>query len=121
LKEEHRLSVFENRVLRGIFKPKKLGDGLWRKLHNDILHSLYSSLNIVGVIKSRMMRWARHVACMREGRGVYGVLVGGGRIMFRWTLYLREIGIDEVNWIWLAQDRVQWQAFVSTATNLRVP
>jgi hypothetical protein len=56
LKEEHRLRVFENTVLR-IFGPKREEDGSWRKLHNDELHSMYSSLNIVMVIKSRRMRW----------------------------------------------------------------
>jgi hypothetical protein len=74
LREEHRLRVFENRVL--IFGPKREEDRLWRKLHNDELHSLYSSPNIVRVIKSRRMRWAGHVAHMREERGVYRVLVG---------------------------------------------
>jgi hypothetical protein len=76
LREEHRLRVFENRVLRRIFGPKREEDGSWRKLHNDELHSLYSSPNILRVIKSRRMRWARQVACMGEGRGVYRVLVG---------------------------------------------
>jgi hypothetical protein len=64
LREEHRLRVFESRVLRRIFGPKREEDGAWRKLHNDELHSLYSSPNIVGVIKSRRMRWAGHVARM---------------------------------------------------------
>jgi hypothetical protein len=63
-------------VLRGIFEPKREVDGSWRKLHNDELHNLYSLLNIVRVIKSRRLRWAEHVARMREGRGVYRVLVG---------------------------------------------
>jgi hypothetical protein len=74
--EEHRLRVFENRVLRKIFGPKREEDGSWRKLHNDELHSLYSSLNIDKVIKSRRMRWAGHVARMEEGRSVYRGLVG---------------------------------------------
>jgi hypothetical protein len=65
-----------NRVLRRMFGPKREEDGSWRKLHNDELHSLYSSPNIVRVIKSRRMRWAGHVARMGEGRGVYRVLVG---------------------------------------------
>jgi hypothetical protein len=62
-------------VLR-IFGPKREEDGSWRKLHNDELHSLYSSPNIVRVFKPRMMRWTGHVARMGEGRGVYRVLVG---------------------------------------------
>jgi hypothetical protein len=76
LTKEHRLRVFENRVLRRIFGPKREEDGSWRKLHNVELHSLYSSLNIVRVIKLRRMRWAGHVARMGEGRGVCRVLVG---------------------------------------------
>jgi hypothetical protein len=73
--EEHRLRVFENWMLR-IFGPRMEADGSWRKFHNDELHNLYSSPNIVRVIKSRRMRWAGHVACVGEGRGVYSVLVG---------------------------------------------
>jgi hypothetical protein len=63
LREEHRLRVFENGVLR-IFGPKREEDGSWRKLHNDELHNLYSSQNIVRVIKSRRVRWAGHMARM---------------------------------------------------------
>jgi hypothetical protein len=76
LREENRLRVFENIVLRRIFGPKREEDGSSRKLHNDELHSLYSSPNIVRVIKSRRMRWAGHVAGIGEGRGVHRVLVG---------------------------------------------
>jgi hypothetical protein len=76
LREEHRLRVFENKELRRIFGPKRKEDRSWRKLHNDELHSLYSSPNIVRVIKSRRMRWAGHVARMGEGRDVYRILVG---------------------------------------------
>jgi hypothetical protein len=76
LGEEHRLRVFENRVLRKIFEPKREEDGSWRKLHNDELHDLYSSSNIVRVIKPRRMGWTGHVARMGEGRGAYRVLVG---------------------------------------------
>jgi hypothetical protein len=73
LGEEHRLRVFETRMLRKISGPKREEDGSWRKLHNDELHSLYSSPNIVKIIKSRRMRWVVHVARMEEGRGVYRV------------------------------------------------
>jgi hypothetical protein len=76
VREEHRLRVFENRVLRRIFGPKREEDGSWRKLHNDEPHILYSSPNIVRVIKSRRMRWVGHVARMGEGRGVHRVLFG---------------------------------------------
>ena len=75
-KEERRLRVFENTVLR-IFGPKMDEvTGEWRKLHNEELNDLYSSPNIVRVIKSRRMRWAGHVAHMGDKRSVYRVLVG---------------------------------------------
>jgi hypothetical protein len=74
---ERRLRVFENRVLRRIFGPKwDKVTGEWRKRHNEKLRDLYSSPNIVRVIKSRRMRWAGHVSRMGEGRGVYRDLVG---------------------------------------------
>jgi hypothetical protein len=76
LREEYGQRVFGNRVLRKIFGPKREEDGSWRKLHNDEIHNLYSSSNIVKVIKSRRMRWVGHVARMGKGRGVYRVLVG---------------------------------------------
>jgi hypothetical protein len=69
--------VFENRVLRRIFGPKRDEvTGEWRRIHNEELYDLYSSPNIIRVIKSRRMRWAGHIACMGEGRGAYRVLVG---------------------------------------------
>jgi hypothetical protein len=104
LREEHRLRVFENRVLRGIFGPKRDEvTGEWRKLQNGELHNLYGSEDIMGQIKSRKMRWAGHVARMGEGRNVYRVLVGkpeGNRPLerprHRWEnrieMDLREIG-----------------------------
>jgi hypothetical protein len=119
-------------MLRKVFGPKREEDGSLRKLHNYELHSLYSSPNIVRVIKSKRMRWAGHVARIWDGRGVYRVLVGRpegkgplGRPRRRWEdnikMDFREIGIDVANWIQLAQDRVQWRAFVNTVMNLRVP
>jgi hypothetical protein len=98
LREEHRLRVFGNRVMRRIFGPKREEDGSWRKLHNDELHSLYSSPNIVRVIKSGRLRWAGHVARMGEGTDVYRIWTGrpegkrslgrarlGARTTLRWT------------------------------------
>jgi hypothetical protein len=101
-------------------------------LHNDELHNLYSSPNIVRVIKSRRMRRAGHVARVGEGKRVYRLLVGmpeGKRPQGRprrrrednIKMDLREIGIDGANWIRLAQDRVQWRTCVNTIMNLRVP
>jgi hypothetical protein len=118
--------------LRKIFGPKRDEDGSCRKLHNDELHSLYFSPNFVRVIKSRRTRWAGHMACMGEVRGVYRVLVGRpegkrplGRPRRRWEdnikMDLREIGIDGTNLIQLTQDRVQWRTCVNTVMNLRVP
>jgi hypothetical protein len=75
LREEHILRVFENRVLRRIFGPKRdEATGEWRKLHNKELHDLYSSPSIIRTIKSRRMRWAGHVAQMGEKRNAYKLL-----------------------------------------------
>ena len=133
LREERRLRVFENGVLRRIFGPKR-GEvtGEWRKLHNEELKGLYSSPNIVRVIESRRMRWAVHVASMWEGRGVYRVLVGKpegkrplGRPRRRWEdnirMGLQEVGLGYEDWIGLTQDRDRWRALVSAVRNLRVP
>jgi hypothetical protein len=109
--------VFENRVLRRIFGPKRdevVGE--WRKLHSGELHNLYSSPDIIRQIKSRRMRSAGHVARMGEGRNEYRVLVGKpkgkrplGRPRHRWEdgirMDLGEIGWGGVDWIHLAQDR----------------
>jgi hypothetical protein len=133
LREEHRLKVFENRVLRRIFGPKRDGvTGGWRKLHNEGLHRLYSSPSIVRVIKARRMRWAGHVARMREVRGAYNILVGRpegrrqiGRPRRRWEdnikMDLRERVFEDVDWFHWAQDRDRWRALVNTVMSLRVP
>ena len=85
LREERRLRVFENRVLRREFGPKRDEvTGEWRKLHNEELRDLYSLPNIVRVVKSRRMRWAGHVAGMGEGRDVHRVLVGNVRERDHW-------------------------------------
>jgi hypothetical protein len=131
LREEHRLRMFENRVLRRIFGPNSDEvTGEWRKLHNEELRILYSSPNI-RQIKSRRMRWAGHVARMGEERNVYRVFMGKpegkrplGRPRHRWDdgirMDHREIGWGSVDWIQLAQDRDRWQALVNTAMNFRV-
>ena len=76
LREESRLSLFENRIPRRIFGPKRDENGEWRRLHNEELHSLYRSPNIVMVIKSRRLRWAGHVTRMQEGRSAFKILTG---------------------------------------------
>ena len=133
MRKERRLRAFENGVLRRIFGPKRDEvTGEWRKLHNEVLKGLYSSPNIVRVIKSRRMRWAGHVARMGEGRGVYRVLVGKpegkrplGRPRRRWDdnirMDLQEVGVGYEDWIGLAQERDRWRALVSAVRNLRVP
>jgi hypothetical protein len=128
----HRLRVFENRVLR-IFGPKR--DEVtreWRRLHNKELDDLYSSPNIIRVIKSRRMKWAGHVAHMGEGRGAYRILVGRpegrrplGRPWCRWEdnikMNLQELRWEGVDWIDMAQDRDRWRALVNVVMNLQVP
>jgi hypothetical protein len=79
LKEECRLRVFENRILRRIFGPKRDENGEWRMLHSEELQSLYRSPKIVRVIKSRRLRWAGHVARMEEGRSAFKILTGKPR------------------------------------------
>ncbi|KAJ4431471.1 hypothetical protein ANN_20069 [Periplaneta americana] len=133
LREEQRLRVFENKVLRKIFGAKRDAvTGEWRKLHNAELDALYSSPDIIRNIKSRRLRWAGHVERMGESRNAYTVLVGRpagkrplGRPRRRWEdnikMDLREVGYDDRDWINLAQDRDQWRAYVRAAMNLRVP
>jgi hypothetical protein len=84
LGEEHRLRVFQKRVFRNISGPKTEEDGSWRKMHNDELHSLYSSPNIVRVIKSRRIRWAGHVARMGKGEVFTGFWLGGPKARDHW-------------------------------------
>ncbi|KAJ4443481.1 hypothetical protein ANN_05153 [Periplaneta americana] len=131
LREEQRLRVFENKVLRKICEAKRDEvTGEWRKLHNAELHALYSSPDIIRNVKSRRLRWAGRVARMGESKNEYRVLVGRpegkrplGRPRRRWEdnikMDLREMGYDDRDWINLAQDRDRWRAYVRAAMNLR--
>jgi hypothetical protein len=133
LREEHRLRVFENRVLRRIFGLKRDEvTGEWRKMHNEELRDLYSSPSIIRIIKSRRIRWAGHVARMGKKINGYRLLVGKpegkrplGRPRHRWVNNIRmglgEVGWGDVDWIGLAQDRNRWRALVNSVLNLRVP
>jgi hypothetical protein len=120
MRKEHKLRVFEDRVLRRISGQKRDGvTGVWRKLHNEELLNFNSSPSIIRIIKSRRMRWVRHVARMREKRNVYRLLVGKpegkrplGRPRRRWidniNMNLLELGLNVLDWIGLAQDRYRW-------------
>jgi hypothetical protein len=133
LREERKLRVFESIGFRRIFGPgRDEVTGKWRRLHNEELNDLYSSPNIVRVIKWRRVRWAGHVARMGEERGAYRFFVGKlegkrplGRPMRRWVdnirMDLQEVGCGYVDWIGLAQDRDRWRTPVSAVMNLQVP
>jgi hypothetical protein len=109
--------VFENRMLRRIFEPKRDEvTGEWRKLHNEELHDLYSSPSIIRIMKARRMRWAGHVVRMAEKKNAYRLLVGKpegrrplGMPRRRWLDNIRmdlvEVGWGDVDWIGLTQDR----------------
>jgi len=103
LGEERKLRVFENKVLRRIFGPRR-GEvtGEWRRLHNEELNDLYSSPNIVRVIKSRRMRWARHVVRMGEERGCIGSWWGNRSEGDNWG----DLGVD--GWIILRWISRRW-------------
>jgi hypothetical protein len=125
--------VFENRVLRRIFGPKRDEvTGEWRKVHNKELRDLYSSPSIIRIIKSRRIKWAGHVARIREKRNAYRLLVGKpegkrplGRPRRRWVdnigMDIGEVGWGDVDWIGLGKDRNGWRALVNSVLNLRVP
>jgi hypothetical protein len=118
--------------LRRIFGTKRDEvTGEWRKLHNEELHDVYSSPNIVRVIKSIRMRWAGHVARMGDERGVYKVLTGKpegkrplARPRRRWEnnirMDLQEVGCGGIDWIGLARDRGRWGEIVNAVMNLWV-
>jgi hypothetical protein len=130
LREDHRLRVFENRVLRTIFGPKRDEvTGEWRNLHSEELHNLCSSPDIIRQISSRRMRWAGHVAHLGQERKMKNVLVRKpegkrplGRPRRRWKEGIRmdlgAIGFRGVHWIRLAQNRDRWRAVVSEVMNL---
>jgi hypothetical protein len=125
---EHTLRMFEKRVLRRIFGPKRDDvRGGWRELHNEELHNLYSSPSISRMTNSRRMRWVGCVVRME-----YGIFVGKpegkrplGSTRRRWVdnnkTDLRETGWCAMDWMDIAQDRDQWRALVNTLVNLRVP
>ena len=127
-----RLRVFKNRNLRRIFGPKRDENGEWRRLHNEEIHSLYHSSNIIRVIKSTRLRWAGHVARMEDGRSAFKILTGKttrrrflGRPRHTWEdnirMDLKEILINRRNSVESTQGRDYWRTLENSALNLRVP
>jgi hypothetical protein len=128
LREEHRLRVFENRLLRRIFGPRRDEvTGEWRKHRNEELRDMYSS-PIIGMMKSRRMRWTGHVELISEKRNRFKLLLGQserkrplGRRRRKWVdnikMGLGEIGWGDTDWISLAQDRERCCNFISGSIN----
>jgi hypothetical protein len=125
--------VFESRMLRKIFGPKRdeLMGG-WRKVYNEELHDLYSSPSIIRIIKSRRKKWAGHVARIGEKKKVHRLLVGNsdgkrpqGRprsgLVDNIKLDLVEIELGDLDWIGLAPDRYKWKVVMNSVMNLRDP
>ena len=128
---ECRLRVFENRILRRIFGLRTKENWEWRRLHNEELHTLYQSPNILRVITFRRLRWVRHLARMKEGEIAFRILTSNptrkrplGRPVPRRKnnvrMDLKEIGVNVRDWINLAQDRYCQRALVNAALNLQV-
>ena len=125
LREKCRLRVFENRVLRRIFWPRRDEvTGEWRKLHNEELNNLHSSPNIVQVIKLRRMRWGRGELYTLFWWGNLGGKIPLGRPRHRWDdnikMELQEVGCG-CDWIKLSQDKDRWWALVNAVMDLWVP
>jgi hypothetical protein len=122
--------VFENRMLRRIFGPKRDEvTGGWRKLHNEELLNLYSSPSIIRMIKSRRMRCVRNVACTMKKINTYTFFLGKSerkrplgisrrtKLDNNIKMDIRDIVFEGMNWIHLAQDKAQWRAIVNMAMN----
>ena len=134
LREESRLSVFENRILRRILELKRDENGEWRRFHSKELHSLYRSPNIVRVITSIRLRWAGYVARREEGRSAFKILTGKptgkrplGRPRRRWEdnirMELEEIDVNAGNWVDSAQEKNYWRVLfeygIETPSSIR--